>query len=102
MHALKYRGKPKNADFTATTAFIDAGIYSLVRQPMTLGMAIWSIALIFVFQSVLAVILGVVSVFCFWMSARKESEYDIRKFGNIYKDYMKKVPQWNILKGLRK
>ncbi|MCK4398444.1 MAG: isoprenylcysteine carboxylmethyltransferase family protein [Methanophagales archaeon] len=102
MHALKHKGKPKTADFTATTAFIDAGIYSLVRQPMTLGMAIWSIALILDFQSVLAVILGVVSVFCFWMSARKESEYDIRKFGNTYKDYMKKVPMWNILKGLRK
>jgi protein-S-isoprenylcysteine O-methyltransferase Ste14 len=102
MHALKYKGKPKNTDFTATTTFIDSGIYSFVRQPMTLGMAMWSVALILVFQSILAVILGVVSLFCFWISARKESEYDIRKFGNAYKEYMKKVPMWNISKGLRK
>jgi protein-S-isoprenylcysteine O-methyltransferase Ste14 len=102
MHALKYKGKPKTTDFTVTTTFIDSGIYSFVRQPMTLGMAMWSIALILVFQSILAVILGVVSLFCFWISARKESEYDIRKFGHAYKEYMKKVPMWNILKGLRK
>ena len=102
MHALKHKGKPKTTDFTASTTLIATGIYSLVRQPMTLGMAIWSIALILVFQSILALILGVISLFCFWISARKESEYDIRKFGNAYKEYMKKVPMWNIFKGLRK
>jgi protein-S-isoprenylcysteine O-methyltransferase Ste14 len=102
MIELKHKGKPKGADFTATTTFIDSGIYSLFRQPMTLGAAIWSIALVLVFQSILAVILGLVSLFCFCMSARKESEYNIEKFGDAYKEYMKKVPMWNILKGLRK
>jgi len=102
MHALKHRGKPKTADFTTTTTLIDTGIYGLVRQPMTLGLAIWSIALIFVFQSILAVILGAVSLWCFWISARKESEYDMRKFGNVYEEYMERVPMWNIFKGLRK
>ena len=102
MHALKYKGKPKTNDLSATTTFIDSGIYGFVRQPMTLGMAMWSIALILFFQSILAVMLGVVSLFCFWTSARKESEYDIRKFGNSYKEYIQKVPMWNILKGLRR
>lgn len=102
MYALKHKGKPKTADFTASTTFIDTGIYGLVRQPMTLGLAIWSIALIFVFQSILAVILGAVSLCCFWISARKESEYDMRKFGNAYEEYMERVPLWNIFKGLRK
>ncbi|MDI6885451.1 MAG: NnrU family protein [archaeon] len=101
LYALKHKGKPKTTDFTASTTLVDTGIYSLVRQPMTLGMAIWSIALILVFQAIIAVILGVISLFCFWMSAREESEYDIRKFGNAYKEYMQNVPMWNILKGLR-
>lgn len=102
MIELKHKGKSKGADFTATTTFIDRGIYSLVRQPMTLGLAMWSIALVLAFQSVLAVILGLTSLFCFWMSASKESELNIRKFGGPYKEYMKKVPAWNVLKGLRK
>jgi protein-S-isoprenylcysteine O-methyltransferase Ste14 len=34
------------------------------------------------------------------MSARKEAEYNINKFGDEYKEYIKKVPMWNIFKGL--
>lgn len=99
--ALHHKGKPESADFTDSTIFIDTGIYKLVRQPMTLGVAIWSIALVLVFQSLLAVILGLLSLFCFWMSARKESIYNIRKFGADYKEYMYKVPMWNIFKRIR-
>ena len=102
MIELKHKGKPKSTDFTATTTFIDGGIYRFFRQPMTLGAAIWSIALVLVFQSILALMLGLVSLFCFWMAAKKESKYNIRKFGDAYQEYMKKVPMWNILKGLRK
>ncbi len=93
--ALRHRGKSKGSDFTETTKFIDKGIYGYVRQPMTLGLAIWSVALLFVFQSVPASVLCFISLFCFWMAARKESEYNIRKFGDDYKDYMKRVPMWN-------
>ncbi len=101
MIALHNKGKPESADFTSSTNFIDSGVFGLVRQPMTLGIAIWSIALALVFQSLLAVILGLLALFCFWMSARKESIYNIRKFGDDYKEYMKKVPMWNIFKRIR-
>jgi protein-S-isoprenylcysteine O-methyltransferase Ste14 len=102
MIALHHKGKPESADFTDSTIFIDSGIYKLIRQPMTLGLAIWSIALVLVFQSLLAAILGLLSLFCFWMSARKEGTYNIRKFGDNYKEYMKKVPLWNFCKRIGK
>jgi len=102
MHTLKYKGRPRTADPTATTTFIDTGLYGIVRQPMTLGVAIWCIAFMLAFQSILAVILGIVSLLCFWMSARRETEYNMKKFGDEYKEYMKKVPMWNFFKGLRK
>ncbi|MBN2214201.1 MAG: isoprenylcysteine carboxylmethyltransferase family protein [Bacteroidales bacterium] len=99
--ALKHKGKPKGADFTATTTFIDSGVYHYVRQPMTLGLAIWSVALILVFQSLPALILGLISLFFFRMAAIKESKYNIRKFGDTYTEYMKRVPMWNIFKYLK-
>lgn len=102
MFGLKHKGKPDTSDPTATTTLVDTGVYRIVRQPMTLGMAIWSIALILVFQSILSVILGILSFFCFWMSARKEVEYNMKKFGDEYREYMKEVPIWNIFKRLRK
>ncbi len=100
--ALRHRGESKGSDFTETTKFIDKGIYGYVRQPMTLGLAIWSVALLFLFQSVLASVLCFLSLFCFWMAARKENEYNIRKFGDDYKEYMKRVPMWNPVRLLMK
>ena len=100
MRALKRYGTPETG--IETTTFVDAGIFKIIRQPMTLGMAIWSVALIQVFQSALSVILGVVSLFCFYMSARTESEYDILKYGDDYREYMRRVPMWNIARGMRK
>lgn len=96
--ALRHRGKSKGADFTESTIIIREGIYGRIRQPMTLGLTIWSIAFILVFQSVPAVILCIISIFCFWMAARKESIYNIRKFGDNYESYMKHVPMWNLFR----
>ena len=77
MLELKRNGEPGTADPTATTTFVDTGVYHVVRQPMTLGMAIWTIALILGSQSIISIILGIISSFCFWVGARKEVEYNI-------------------------
>jgi protein-S-isoprenylcysteine O-methyltransferase Ste14 len=100
MVELKRKGKPDTSDPCNTTTFIDTGTYRIIRQPITFGMAIWSIALICTFQSILSMILSVSSIFCFWMSAIKEAEYNIYKFGDDYIKYMKRVPMWNFLKSL--
>ncbi|MBN2402135.1 MAG: hypothetical protein JXN64_07025 [Spirochaetes bacterium] len=102
MIALKHKGKSKGADFTESTIFLDTGIYGYIRQPMTLGFAIWSLALILVFQSVPAFIIGLLSVLCFRLSAINEKGYNIKKFGDRYKKYMEKIPMWNIFQGLLK
>ena len=91
---LEHKGKP-TSDRLATTKLIDTGIYGIIRQPMTLGMAIFSIALILLGQSMVSIILGTSTLVCFWMSAKTETEYNMRKFGDKYKIYMKEVPMWN-------
>ena len=93
--ALRHRGKARGTDFTESTELIKEGLYGRIRQPMSLGLAIWSLAFILVFQSVPATILSFISLFCFWMAARTESEHNTRKFGKEYKEYMDKVPMWN-------
>jgi protein-S-isoprenylcysteine O-methyltransferase Ste14 len=97
---LKHKANPEGGKLDATTVFVDFGIYSTVRQPMTLGMAVWSIALILVFQSLLSLTLGLACVLSFWLSATKEGEHNISKFGDAYKEYIQKVPMWNVLNGL--
>lgn len=69
---------------------------------MFLGTAVWSAALILVFQSILSIVLGTLAIFCFWMASKEEDELNIKKFGKTYGEYIKKVPMWNAFKGLRK
>jgi len=96
---LKSKGKPTDA-WESTTAIIDRGIYRLTRHPMFLGTAIWSVALVFVIQSVPAVILALITIFCAYKASVKEEEVNMSKFGNDYKQYMANVPRWNIIKTL--
>jgi len=106
MIQLRYKGNLRNAPASlapyGTTAVVQSGIYGVVRHPMWLGMAIWTVALIFSYQSILSLILGVVAVVCFRMGALREDEFNIKKFGDPYREYMEKVPSWNFLGGLRK
>ncbi|MFZ2054447.1 MAG: isoprenylcysteine carboxylmethyltransferase family protein [Candidatus Aminicenantales bacterium] len=84
------------------TIMLDTGIFKMIRHPLYFGTALWSVALIFIVQSILSLFLGGGAIFCFWMASKKEDEFNIRKFGDRYQEYMKKVPMWNIFKGLRK
>jgi protein-S-isoprenylcysteine O-methyltransferase Ste14 len=81
---------------------LDTGIFGIVRHPLYLGTALWSVALMLVFQSILSVILGLIAIFCFWKASRKEDEFNTQKFGDGYQEYMKRVPMWNLFGGLRR
>ncbi|MBN1273058.1 MAG: isoprenylcysteine carboxylmethyltransferase family protein [Candidatus Aminicenantes bacterium] len=98
---LKHQGKPKGHDMTATTTLIQKGIYCLIRQPMTLGMAIWSLAQILMLQSLVSLIIGLLAFFCFFQSARLESELNKKKFGDAYLKYMESVPMWNLFRSMK-
>jgi protein-S-isoprenylcysteine O-methyltransferase Ste14 len=93
-------GQTLGEDRGDTERLVETGIFKYVRQPMTLGMAIWSIALLLLFQSVIALIMSIPAMILFWLSAKNEAEYNIKKFGKTYRDYMKRVPMWNIFKGV--
>jgi len=98
---LKRMGKPETG-WEHTTIIINSSVFRIVRHPLYLGTAIWTIGLMLVFQSVPSTILGIVNMFCFWMASKKEDTFNIQKFGDGYREYMKKVPMWNAFKGLRK
>jgi protein-S-isoprenylcysteine O-methyltransferase Ste14 len=98
--ALNTKGKA--TQMTESSKLITSGIFGIIRQPMTLGIALWAIALIMVFQSFFSLILCIVVIFCMWISARTEIAYNIRKFGEAYTQYAQHVPVWNIFKSILK
>ncbi len=97
---LKHKGKPTSG-WEYTTLLVDKGIFQIVRHPLYLGSAIWTIGIMLVIQSIPSTILGLVAVFCFWMASKEEDEFNIRKFGDGYHKYMERVPRWNIFKSLK-
>jgi protein-S-isoprenylcysteine O-methyltransferase Ste14 len=104
---LEHKGKSKTSASPLfapgeATIMLDSGIFQLIRHPLYFGTALWSVALIFIMQSFLSILLGGGAIFCFWTASRKEDAFNIRKFGDRYQEYMKKVPMWNVFKGLRK
>ena len=96
--AFHHKGKTEAGDITATTAFVDTGVFAIVRQPMTLGMAFFSIALIILGQSIIILVMGMIAFACFYMSARLEAPRNIEKFGEEYQKYVERVAMWNFFK----
>ncbi len=98
---LKIKGKPKKG-VENTTVLIEGTIFSMARHPLYLGFALWGVGQILAIQSIISLVLGVIAVFCSWMAAKKEDEFNLKKFGDSYRKYMQKVPMWNLIKGFRK
>jgi protein-S-isoprenylcysteine O-methyltransferase Ste14 len=100
-YCLYRKGKARTLSPSEKMTLVDTGIYGIVRHPLLLGLAVWSFAIILVFQSALAVVLGIIAIVLCWMAAREEDRFNQRKFGTRYKKYMARVPRWNAFKGLR-
>jgi protein-S-isoprenylcysteine O-methyltransferase Ste14 len=98
--ALAHKGKPEGF-VERTTVLIDSGLFGVVRHPLYLGLAFWSIGLVLRIQLILPAMLGMVAFGCSWMACKTEDEYNVEKFGEGYQEYMTMVPAWNVFKGLR-
>jgi len=98
---LSRKGKPKDA-WEQTTIIIDSGVFRIIRHPLYLGTALWAVGLMLVFQSVLSITLGIATIFCCWMASKTEDRFNTEKFGDEYRNYLRKVPMWNFVKGVWK
>ena len=89
--SLKRMGKPK-IGVEDTTILINTTIFAIIRHPLYLGFIFWGISQILIIQSYISFILGLLAVLFAYIAAKKEDEYNVGKFGEKYKNYMKKVP----------
>jgi protein-S-isoprenylcysteine O-methyltransferase Ste14 len=96
--ALHRSGRAR--DLTESVQLVTTGVFGLLRQPMTLGIALWSLALVLVFQSLFSLCLAVATAALMRVAASTEAEYNQRKFGPAYAEYARAVPMWNIFQSL--
>jgi protein-S-isoprenylcysteine O-methyltransferase Ste14 len=93
-------GVPKGKSFVHTTVLVDSGLYSIVRHPQYTSGILFSLSLILISQSWLILAIGAVAIPLMYVDIIMADKYEVEKFGNEYKHYMKKVPRTNIILGI--
>ena len=96
----KYGGVEKGKSYIKTSKLVTTGIYSIIRHPQFLAMPLMSIALMLISQHWIILLLGIPAVILSYISTIGTDKYCLEKFGDKYKEYMKRVPGMNIFLGL--
>ena len=81
---------------------VERGMYAFVRHPEFLGHILIIFTLIIISQHWISVIVGAILIVLLCLAMMEEEKRNIEKFGNAYKDYMKKVPKINLIAGIIK
>ena len=90
----------KGKSYIHTTKLVDTGIYSIVRHPQYITFIMWSFAGMLLFQHWIVILLGIPVIPLTYIDLIKADKDAIKKFGDDYKKYMKKVPRANFLLGI--
>jgi protein-S-isoprenylcysteine O-methyltransferase Ste14 len=101
MATLRRKGQvPPRESFVSTKGLVDTGIYAFVRHPLYLGwMLMYLVVLLFNPNWILAGI-GILGAACVYVLTSQEEQLLIEKFGESYRDYMRKVPRFNLPAGI--
>jgi len=97
-------GGCKAEDFTVV--LITEGPYSIVRHPTHLCALAWIIAIVIFISpwvpfTILSILGILMIILAFYLMDMQEEKFDQVKWGDKYRQYMKEVPRWNFIKGLR-
>ena len=90
----------KGKSYIHTTKLVDTGIYSIVRHPQYVTFILWAIAGMLLFQHWIIIFLGIPVIPLMYIDLIKADKDAIEKFGDDYKQYMKKVPRSNFVLGI--
>ena len=90
----------KGKSYIHTTKLVYNGIYSIVRHPQYITFILFAIAGMFLFQHWIVIILGIPIIPLTYVDLLNADKDGIKKFGDDYKQYMRRVPRANFLLGI--
>jgi protein-S-isoprenylcysteine O-methyltransferase Ste14 len=99
MLSLRRGGKPTSG-WENTTELTKSGVHGLVRHPMQLSGIMAACGMVLVNPMLPVLALSAVSGTCFALGVRAEDRFNVAKFGEPYRVYMKQVPALNLLAGV--
>jgi len=81
-------------------ALVQSGPYAFVRHPEFLGHILIIFALIIISQHWISLIVGAILIVLLYLAMIEEEKRNVEKFGNAYRDYMRRVPRINLIAGI--
>jgi len=98
----KSRKKGHTEDNSSRKALVESGMYAFVRHPEFLGHILIIFALVIISQHLICLITGAILIVLLCLAMIEEEKRNIKKFGDSYRDYMKRVPRINLIVGIIK
>ena len=99
-NVLKQKGGLENGKGFVTTQLVDTGIYRYIRHPIYGSLFYLFIGLALMSQHPISLFFGLsLPPFCYYFMIAEE-KMTIKKFGDEYLEYMKRVPRINIILGI--
>jgi len=87
---LKRKGKP-DSNFENTSQLVTSGVYGYIRHPLYLSVFLLGTGVMLKDMGKFQLILGFINLIAVWVTASIEENEMISKFGNEYREYMKKT-----------
>jgi protein-S-isoprenylcysteine O-methyltransferase Ste14 len=87
---LKKVGKP-DANFENTSVLVNEGLYRYIRHPLYLSLFLLGTGVMFKDPGMVQIIPGIINLVAVYITARIEEKEMIARFGNEYREYMKKT-----------
>lgn len=101
MWTFHKHGKVENGkSYVYTTRLVTKGIYSVLRHPQYTCGIVMTIGLTCLIQTWSNVILSAIIIPLIYYDTKRADKNGIGKFGDEYKEYMKKVPRVNFFLGV--
>ena len=104
-YSHRKRGRLRRAGETVT--FYRKGLYRVMRHPGAFGGLMWPVLLPVILSAyvpftILSVVAIIVMIVYLYIGILLEEKLSIRKWGDIYRQYMKEVPRFNFILGLQR
>jgi len=101
MFIFKKKGGVAEGDsFIETTKLVTGGLYSVIRHPQYLGWALLLLGMLLINQHWILIAIGVPAILLIYVFLGQADKELVKKFGEPYEAYMKRVPRTNFLLGL--